>query len=87
MPTLDKITKNNRGMLLAYDHGFEHGPTDFDERSVDPAWIMDIADAGYFTGVIFQKDASLDTYYQTYPCAMPLWDADGMELNNWSGIQ
>ena len=43
-------------MLLAYDQGLEHGPsTDFNERNVDPALIMDIAAKGSFSGVIFQK--------------------------------
>ena len=26
------IERNGRVMLLAYDQGFEHGPTDFDEK-------------------------------------------------------
>lgn len=59
---LSKILRNGRGLLLAYDHGFEHGPTDFDERSVDPAWIMEIANAGYFTGVICQKGIAAKYY-------------------------
>ncbi len=49
-------------MLLAYDHGFEHGPEDFDERSVDPAWVMEIADSGYFTGVVCQKGIAAKYY-------------------------
>lgn len=52
---LDPILRNGRGILLAYDHGFEHGPVDFDERSVNPSWVMEIADSGYFTGVVCQK--------------------------------
>jgi len=71
MPILDKITKNNRGMLLAYDHGFERGPSDFDEHSIDPAWIMDIADSGYFTGVIFQKGIA-SKYYDKKKYKVPL---------------
>lgn len=49
-------------MLLAYDHGFEHGPMDFDEQSGDPAWIMQIADSGHFTGVICQKGIAARYY-------------------------
>jgi class I fructose-bisphosphate aldolase len=49
-------------MLLAYDHGFEHGPADFDERSVDPAWIMDIANSGNFSGVVCQKGIARHYY-------------------------
>lgn len=52
---MNKILRNGRGMLLAYDHGFEHGTVDFDERSVDPSWVMELADSGYFTGVVCQK--------------------------------
>jgi len=26
-------------MLLAYDQGFEHGPVDFDDRSVDRSYL------------------------------------------------
>lgn len=59
---INKILKNGRGMLLAYDHGFEHGPTDFDERSVDPAWVMDIANCGHFTGVVCQKGIAAKYY-------------------------
>lgn len=62
MNTVDKILKNGRGMLLAYDHGFEHGPEDFDERSVDPAWVMKIADSGHFTGVVCQKGIASKYY-------------------------
>jgi class I fructose-bisphosphate aldolase len=59
---INKILKNGRGILLAYDHGFEHGPVDFDEKSVDPAWVMDIADSGYFTGVVCQKGIAAKYY-------------------------
>src|SRR3989344_6687599 len=60
--SLDPILRNGRGILLAYDHGFEHGPVEFDERSADPAWIMEIADSGYFTGVVCQKGVAARYY-------------------------
>lgn len=68
---LDKITVRQRGLLLAYDHGFEHGPSDFDARSVDPEWIMQIADSGYFTGVILQKGIA-SKYYNAGEHKVPL---------------
>lgn len=68
---LDKILKNDRGMLLAYDHGFEHGVEDFDERSVDPAWVMEIADSGNFTGVVCQKGIA-SKYYDLQKNKVPL---------------
>ncbi|WXG44681.1 MAG: aldolase [Promethearchaeati archaeon SRVP18_Atabeyarchaeia-1] len=55
------LTKG-RSMILAYDHGIEHGPRDFDERSVDPAFIMDIASKGSFNGIVFQKGIA-EAYY------------------------
>lgn len=68
---INKITRNGRGMLLAYDHGFEHGPADFDEQSVDPAWIMKIVASGAFTGVIFQKGIAAK-YYDRKTAKAPL---------------
>jgi class I fructose-bisphosphate aldolase len=68
---LDSILRKGHGMLLAYDHGFEHGPTDFDEKSVDPAFIMEIADSGHFTGVIFQKGVA-SKYYDKKKHKVPL---------------
>ena len=52
---LDKITKNGKALFLAYDHGMEHGPTDFDDQSVDPTEVLKIADSGFFTGFICQN--------------------------------
>lgn len=52
---LKKISRNGRFMFLAYDQGMEHGPTDFNDKNVDPNYIIDIARAGGFTAVIFQK--------------------------------
>jgi class I fructose-bisphosphate aldolase len=48
--------RNGKSMLLAYDQGLEHGPSkDFNDRNVDPAFIMETAAKGGFNGVIFQK--------------------------------
>ena len=58
---------NNRGILLAYDQGLEHGPTDFDERNVDPAFIMELAAVGQFSGVVFQKGLAEKYYDRRVP--------------------
>ena len=55
MVSLDKITKNGKALFLAYDQGLEHGPADFDEESVNPLQVLEIAESGFFTGVILQK--------------------------------
>ncbi len=57
------IEKNGKVMLLAYDQGFEHGPVDFSEKSVDPKYIMDIAKSGFYTGVVFHEGVA-SRYYE-----------------------
>lgn len=52
---LNKILKKGRAMFLAYDQGMEHGPTDFNDKNVNPAYIINIASKGGFSAVIFQK--------------------------------
>ncbi len=52
---LNKILKKGRAMFLAYDQGMEHGPTDFNDKNVNPEYILRIAKKGKFTGLIFQK--------------------------------
>jgi len=60
---MSPFLRNERGMLLAYDQGLEHGPSkDFNEKSVDPTNILEIADKGKFTGIIFQKGVA-EKYY------------------------
>ena len=70
--SLEKITKNGRAMFLAYDQGMEHGPEkDFDDDNVDPQAILDIAEGGGFTGVIFQKGIA-EKYYNPEANKVPL---------------
>lgn len=53
---LNNILRNGKALFLAYDQGLEHGPTsDFNDRNVDPLFIIDIAKKGGFTGLVFQK--------------------------------
>lgn len=60
--------RDGRGMILAYDQGLEHGPSvDFDERNVDPSFIMDLAVKGGFTGVAFQKGVAERFYNGKVP--------------------
>jgi class I fructose-bisphosphate aldolase len=60
---MDQFLKNGKSMLLAYDQGLEHGPsTDFDDRNIDPSFIMEIAAKAGFNGVVFQKGVA-EKYY------------------------
>lgn len=55
--------KSGKSILLAYDQGFEHGPsTDFNEKNIDPSYVMDIAVKGGFNGIVFQKGLA-EKYY------------------------
>lgn len=62
MVSLDKITTNGKALYLAYDQGMEHGPSDFDDESVDPNSILEIGVNGGFNAVIFQKGVA-EKYY------------------------
>jgi len=55
MVSLKKITKQEKALFLAYDQGLEHGPTDFNDKNVNPNYVIEIAKKGGYTGIIFQK--------------------------------
>ena len=56
MSDLNKILRKGKAMFLAYDQGLEHGPeSDFNDKNIDPLYIIDIAKKGKFTGLVFQK--------------------------------
>ena len=55
-PSLSKILRKGKAMILAYDQGLEHGPeSDFNDKNVDPNYIIDIAKKGKFTALVFHK--------------------------------
>lgn len=62
MDYLEKITTNGKALFLAYDQGLEHGPTDFDDKNIDPGYILKIGVETGYNGVIFQKGVA-EKYY------------------------
>ncbi len=52
---LKDITRQGKAIFLAYDQGLEHGPSDFNDRNVDPLYIIDLAKRGGFTSLVLQK--------------------------------
>jgi class I fructose-bisphosphate aldolase len=62
MVDINQILHNDHGLLLAYDHGFEYGPGEFNDFSVDPANIVNLANSGHFTGFICQKGIAAKYY-------------------------
>ena len=70
---MEKFLTGGKSMLLAYDQGLEHGPSsDFNEKNVDPAYIMDIAAKGGFNGVVFQKGVAERFYDGRVPLIVKL---------------
>jgi len=65
--------RNGKSMLLAYDQGLEHGPsTDFNDKNVDPKFIMEIAAKAGFNGVVFQKGVAERFYDGKVPLIVKL---------------
>jgi len=55
MISLKPLLKKGKAIFLAYDQGMEHGPIDFNDKNVDPLYIIEIAKKGKFNGIVFQK--------------------------------
>jgi fructose-bisphosphate aldolase, class I len=59
---LGKISKKGKTLILAYDHGMEHGTSDFSDKNADPRYIFDIAKKGGATTIAVQKGTA-EKYY------------------------
>src|SRR6185369_4794902 len=51
---LEPLSVDGKILMLAYDQGFEHGPSDFDTHNFDPNYILSIAQRGKYTCVALQ---------------------------------
>lgn len=52
---IKKITRNGKAVYLAYDQGMEHGPIEFNDKNVNPKYIIKTAKSAKYNGIIFQK--------------------------------
>lgn len=52
---INKLLTKGKTLILSYDQGIEHGPTDFNDKNVNPNYIIDIAKRGKFNAIVFQK--------------------------------
>jgi class I fructose-bisphosphate aldolase len=50
-----KLFTKGKTLILAYDQGMEHGPTDFNDKNVDPNYVIKIAKEGKFSALAVQK--------------------------------
>ncbi len=58
---LGRILKSGRAVIFAFDHGFEHGPSDFPEGRESPRTIMELATEAGFDAVITTKGVARAT--------------------------
>lgn len=68
---LDSILTKGRSMILACDQGFEHGPADFNDRNIDPEYVMDIALEGKYNAIAIQAGLA-HKYYGLHYKDVPL---------------
>jgi class I fructose-bisphosphate aldolase len=68
------FARRGRSIILAYDHGIEHGPTDFLENpdAADPEYILKIAREAGFDGVVFQRGIAEKYYDGSVPLILKL---------------
>src|SRR5881397_490768 len=70
---MNTFLRDGKGLLLAYDQGFEHGPSaDFNDKNIDPNYILDIASRGEFTGVVLHKGVAEKYYNGKVPLILKL---------------
>ncbi len=61
------LTRDGNSLIVAYDHGLEHGPTDFEPQpeSADPRHVFEVGTHDAVTAVAVQKGVA-ETYYPEY---------------------
>lgn len=77
------IFRDGNLLILAYDHGTEHGPSDFEPNpsSADPRNVFEVAKHDAVTALAVQKGLA-ETYYQDYEEHVPLL----LKLNGSSSL-
>ncbi len=82
----DAITRDGKSLILAYDHGLEHGPVDFEPNpaTADPARVFDIATHDAVTAVAVQKGIA-EGYYPSYKDDVTLLAKLNGTSNLWMG--
>ena len=80
------LTRDGKVLILAYDHGIEHGPTDFTERpeSADPESVFRTATHDAVTALAVQKGVA-ESYYPSYEDEVTLLAKLNGTSNLWMG--
>ena len=80
------LCRDGKVLVLAYDHGLEHGPVDFEEvpESADPRRIFEAATHPAVTSVAVQKGLA-EAYYPSYEESVSLLAKLNGTSNLWMG--
>ncbi len=80
------ITRDGKMLIVAYDHGLEHGPADFEAvpESRDPERVFEVATHDAVTGLAVQKGIA-EYYYPSYDDTVNLVAKLNGSSNLWMG--
>ncbi|WP_129116886.1 class I fructose-bisphosphate aldolase [Halegenticoccus tardaugens] len=82
----DAITRDGKALILAYDHGLEHGPVDFEPvpQTIDPETVFEVATHDAVTALAVQKGVA-EGYYPSYEDDVTLLAKLNGTSNLWMG--
>ncbi|AHG03477.1 aldolase [Halobacterium sp. DL1] len=80
------ISRDGKVLILAYDHGLEHGPVDFEAvpETMDPEVVWDVATHDAVSGFAVQKGVA-EAYYPSYEDDVNLLAKLNGTSNLWMG--
>ncbi|MFC6988708.1 class I fructose-bisphosphate aldolase [Haloplanus sp. GCM10025708] len=80
------ITRDGKALIVAYDHGLEHGPADFEPvpATTDPSVVFDVATHDAVTALAVQKGVA-EAYYPSYEDDVTLLAKLNGTSNLWMG--
>ena len=66
IPRLSQLTTNGNSLFLAYDQGLELSPSEFNLKTVNPEYALDIALEGHYDGIILEHGVAEKYYHGAY---------------------
>jgi len=87
LPDADSaITRDGNALILAYDHGLEHGPVDFEPvpETMDPETVFEVGTHDAVTAMAVQKGVA-EAYYPSYEDDVTLLAKLNGTSNLWMG--
>ena len=80
------LSRDGKVLILAYDHGLEHGPVDFEEvpESANPERVFEVAKHPAVTSLAVQKGVA-EAYYPSYEDEVTLLAKLNGTSNLWMG--